>query len=89
MVAIMLSVAVSAEAAKKTELATVVFKTDIDCEGCSVKIMNVIPFQRGVKKVVVDVPVKQVTITYDPVKSSEEELVASLKRLDVKAVKAE
>ncbi|MFR9650463.1 MAG: heavy-metal-associated domain-containing protein [Rikenellaceae bacterium] len=83
MVAMALSVSISAEAAKKVELVTSVFVTDIDCEGCKTKIMNVIPFQRGVKSVNVDVPTKVVTIIYDPKKSDDQEIITNFKRIDV------
>ena len=66
---------------KKTEV--VKFVTDIDCEGCAKKVLDVIPFKKGVKDVVVDVPTKAITVTYDPRKTNEQTLVEALGKIDV------
>ena len=67
------------KAAKKSE--TVTFVTNIDCENCAKKILNVIPFKKGVKDMEVDVPTKVVEIKFDPRKTSVEVLVEELKKL--------
>ena len=51
----------AAKDAKKASTVTTVFKTDIDCEHCAKRIMDNIPFEKGVKDVKVDVPSKEVT----------------------------
>lgn len=66
---------------KKSEV--VKFVTDIDCEGCAKKVLDVIPFKKGVKDVVVDVPTKAITVTYDPRKTNEQTLVEALNKIDV------
>ena len=66
---------------KKSE--TVTFVTNLDCENCAKKILNVIPFKKGVKDMEVDVPTKVVEIKFDPRKTSVEVLVEELKKLDV------
>lgn len=70
--------------ANKTE--TVKFTTDLDCEGCAKKILNVIPFKRGVKDCVVDVPTKTVEITFDTRKTNAEVLAKELDKIDVHVV---
>lgn len=76
-----------ASAQKKNDAAlkTTVFVTDIDCEHCAKKITNSIPYEKGVKDVKVDVPTKQVTVTYDATKNSEENLIKSFTKIKVKA----
>lgn len=68
---------------KKT--VTTVFCTDIDCDHCKAKVMNTIPFERGIKDVQVDVPTKKITVTYDPTKNSEAGLVKAFAKIKVKA----
>lgn len=72
------------KAVKKSE--TVTFVTDLDCENCAKKVLDVIPFKKGVKDVVVDVPTKIVKVTYDPRKTTEAALVESLAKIDVHVV---
>lgn len=67
--------------------ATVTFATNLDCENCAKKILDVIPFKKGVKDVVVDVPTKAVTVTYDPRKTTEAALAEALEKIDVRVVK--
>lgn len=99
-VAIMLSVISVAEAksksaskakveTKESKFVTKEFFTNIDCESCAKKIMNVLPFQKGVKSVDVKVPKRTVTVTYDPSKCTEAAIVATLKKIDVLIVKKE
>ncbi len=87
LVIVMLGTVVAVEAKSKVELVTSVFETTIDCESCSKKIMNLLPYQKGVKSVEVKLADKSVTVKYDPSKSSDEDIVATLKKLDVKATK--
>lgn len=69
---------------KKTE--TVKFVTDLDCESCAKKVLNVIPFKKGVKDCVVDVPTKTIEVTFDVRKTNAETIVAELKKIDVNVV---
>ncbi len=77
------------EPAKKKEkgqITTTVFMTDIHCEGCANRILNNVPMLgKGVKDVQVDVPTKEVTVTYDAAKTSPEKLVEGFAKVRVKA----
>ena len=74
----------AASAPKNTK--TVVFATDIDCDHCKQKILNNVPvLGKGVEEVVVDVPTKRVTVTYNPEKTDEATLVKGFAKLKVKA----
>lgn len=65
---------------------TTVFATDIHCEHCAKKIMNNVPsLGKGIQDVQIDVPTKQVTVTYDPAKNSDANIVKGLATLKVKA----
>ncbi len=71
---------------KKVALEQVVFVTDIDCEHCVNKIMNNVPvLGRGVEDVIVDLPSKEVTVVYNPQKTSVETLVKGFSKIKVKA----
>lgn len=69
-----------------TKIETVVFQTDIDCPSCEAKIMKVLPYQKGVKDVKVNMTKKSVTVSYDSSKISESAIISILKKLDVKVV---
>lgn len=75
----------AAKDAKKASTVTTVFKTDIDCEHCAKRIMDNIPFEKGVKDVKVDVPSKEVTVVYDTSKNNIEGLVKGFAKIRVKA----
>lgn len=79
-------VAVAAPKAEK-KIATVVFTTDLDCHHCAEKVMNTIPYERGIKDVRVDVPTKTVTVKYDEAKNSIELLTKAFESIKVKVVK--
>ena len=72
---------------KKAEnVKTVVFATDIHCEGCANKILNnVQALGKGVKDVQVNLDDKTVTVTFDVNKNSEERIVKGFKSLSVEA----
>lgn len=78
--------AISAQEKKQKKSETVTFQTDLDCENCAKKILNVIPFKKGVKDCVVDVATKTVEVTFDPRKTNAEVLVGELKKIDVNVV---
>ena len=87
LVAVVSLMATGAFAAPKEEakIVTVNYITNIDCESCTKKIMGSIPYQRGVKKVEVDVPKAIVTVVYDATKNSDERIIGSLAKLDIAA----
>ena len=65
---------------------TTVFITDIDCEHCAKKIMNNVPsLGKGIKDVKVDVPTKEVTVTYDSTKNNDANIIKGLASIKVKA----
>lgn len=76
----------NAKDAKK--VVTTVFTTDIDCPHCSKKVLNTIPFEKGVKDVKVDVPTKTITVSYDASKNNDESLKKALNDIKVKVFDA-
>ena len=74
---------------KKAEkkIDTVVFTTDLDCHHCAQKVLNTIPYEKGIKDVQVDVPTKTVTVKYDAAKNSVESLTKAFESIKVKVVK--
>ena len=80
-----------ATAAPKAEkkIVTVVFATDIDCPHCAQKVMNSIPYEKGIKNVQTDVPTKTVTVSFDAEKNSIEALIKAFAGIKVKVFKAE
>ena len=77
--------AVLADNKPEKKTVTTVFCTDIDCDHCKAKVMNTIPFEKGIKDVQVDVPTKKITVTYDPSKNSDDGLVRAFAKIKVKA----
>lgn len=76
----------AAKPAAEKKTATTVFTTDIHCDHCAQKIMNNIPsLGKGIKDVEIDVAAKEVTVTYDAAKNSDENIVRGLASLKVKA----
>ena len=71
------------------KIVTVVFTTDLDCHHCAQKVLNTIPYEKGIKDVVVDVPTKTVTVKFDVAKNSIEGLTKAFESIKVKVVKAE
>ncbi|MBE6212574.1 MAG: cation transporter [Rikenellaceae bacterium] len=69
------------------KIATVVFTTDLDCHHCAQKVLNTIPYEKGIKDVQVDVPTKTVTVKYDAAKNSVESLTKAFESIKVKVVK--
>ena len=70
------------------KVATVVFTTDLDCHHCAQKVMNTIPYEKGIKDVQVDVPTKTVTVKYDAEKNNLESLKKAFASIKVKVEKA-
>lgn len=63
----------------KTE--TVVYQVSLSCNNCKTKIEKHIPFEKGVRDVVVDVAAKTVTVTLDPRKTSKETILKEIEKL--------
>ncbi len=76
----------SAQKSTGKKQVTTVFATDIHCEHCAKKIMDNVPsLGKGIKDVQIDVTAKQVTVTYDPTKNNDANIVKGLGTLKVKA----
>ena len=71
------------------KIATVVFTTDLDCQHCAQKVLNTIPYEKGIKDVQVNVPTKTVTVKFDEAKNSVESLTKAFESIKVKVVKVE
>lgn len=69
-----------ASAQKKMEKVT--FSATLKCDKCRMKIEDSIPFEKGVKLVLVDVAGQRVTITYDSSKTNPATLKKALEELD-------
>lgn len=65
---------------------TAVFQADEMCKTCEKKILEYIPFQKGIKDVEVNLENQTVTVRYDKRKSSPKAIIALLAKLDIKAV---
>lgn len=79
-------VCMAAKPAAQKRTVTTVFTTDIDCEQCAKKIMNNVPsLGKGVKDVQVDLPKKEVAVTYDASKNDAQNIVKGFASLKVKA----
>ncbi|MBE6197498.1 MAG: cation transporter [Rikenellaceae bacterium] len=90
MLAVVAGVATAAPKQKaEKKIATVVFTTDLDCHHCAQKVLNTIPYEKGIKDVQVDVPTKTVTVKFDAAKNSVESLIKAFESIKVKVVKAE
>ena len=88
MLAVVAGVATAAPKQKaEKKIATVVFTTDLDCHHCAQKVLNTIPYEKGIKDVQVDVPTKTVTVKYDAAKNSVESLTKAFESIKVKVVK--
>lgn len=66
---------------KKRDLRTLVLSADVHCKSCSNKIMDNIAFEKGVTDLKVSVEDKTIVVTYDASKTSEEAILASLKKI--------
>ncbi len=88
MLAFVAGVATAAPKAEK-KIVTVVFTTDIDCAHCSQKVYNTIPYEKGIKDVVVNVQKKTVLVKFDAAKNSVESLTKAFESIKVKVEKAE
>ena len=86
MLAVVAGVATAAPKEKaEKKIVTVAFTTDLDCHHCAQKVLNTIPYEKGVKDVQVDVAAKSVTVTYDPAKTNNETLVKAFAKIKIKA----
>ena len=66
------------------KIVTVVFTTDLDCHHCAQKVLNTIPYEKGIKDVQTDVKTKTVTVSFDAEKNSIEALIKAFAGIKVK-----
>lgn len=69
----------------KASTKTVVYQTTIHCEKCAKKIVENVSFEKGVKDLKVDVPAKQVAVTFDTAKTDTLALRKSINKLGYEA----
>jgi copper chaperone CopZ len=77
----------NADKKKKTEEVT--FSVNMTCENCKAKIERHISWEKGVKDLTVNLEKKQVTIKYDPAKTTEDKLKKAIEALEFTCQKAE
>jgi len=86
MLAMGMGMTMAAKPAAGKKMVTTVFVTDIECDHCVNKIMNNVPsLGKGIKDVEVDLPTKEVTVTYDAAKNNDENIVKGFASIKVKA----
>ena len=66
------------------KIVTVAFTTDLDCHHCAQKVLNTIPYEKGIKDVQTDVKTKTVTVSFDAEKNSIEALIKAFAGIKVK-----
>ena len=59
----------------------VTFKSSINCDMCKAKIEKDLPLTKGVKKVIVDVDKKEITVTYNAEKTTEAKLKTAISKI--------
>ena len=65
----------------KAERQTVIFDVDLHCQNCINKIEKNIAFEPGVKDLDCDLEQKTVTVTFDPKKTSVEQLIEAFAKI--------
>ncbi|PKQ61582.1 hypothetical protein BZG02_15445 [Labilibaculum filiforme] len=63
---------------------TVIFKVEMDCTGCVSKIEKNIPFEKGVKALLVDFEKQQVSITFKTKLTNKAKLKKAIEKLEFK-----
>ena len=82
--AIMMVVSVDTANAK-SEKKTCVLNVAMDCQSCVKKVNNTLRFEKGMKKVKVNLKEQNVVVTYDAKKTSPDKIVAALEKKGFKA----
>ncbi|MGQ1784204.1 MULTISPECIES: heavy-metal-associated domain-containing protein [unclassified Saccharicrinis] len=73
--------ATTAFAKEKPKTKQIVFECSVDCHSCEEKIMKNIPYEKGVKKVEVDIPGKLVTVSFREDKNTSDGVKKALEKL--------
>ena len=74
---------------KELKKAEVTFNVNMHCKSCQEKIERIIPFEKGVKDLKVDLEHKTVKVIYDPRKTNEEKLKKAIEDLGYTCQKVE
>lgn len=83
-----MGVAVAQKPAKKAtkQYVTTVFVTNLDCPNCAKKVENNVPsLGKGIKDLKIDLPTREVTVTYDATKNNPETIIKGFESLKVEA----
>lgn len=75
-------VAQAADNTKKKQMQEVTFIVSMECHSCKTKIEKNIPWEKGVKDLIVDLDKKTVRIIYNPKQTNEEKLRKAIESLD-------
>ena len=68
------------------QLTTTVFTTNLDCPNCAKKVENNVPsLGKGIKDLKIDLPTREVSVTYDATKNNPETIIKGFKSLNVEA----
>ncbi len=59
----------------------VTFSVSMDCDHCKKKILNNIPYEKGVTDMKVDLPKKEVWVKFNPKKTDKEKLQKAIEKL--------
>jgi copper chaperone CopZ len=79
--AIIMFVTLNGIGAYASQDTTITIKTSAQCESCKKRIENSMSFEKGVKKVALDVDTKVLTLTYDAKKTSAEKLKTAVTKI--------
>ena len=79
--AIILFVSIATFAQDKPTVKEVTYSCSIDCHSCKEKIMKNIPYEKGVKKVVVDIEKQLVTVSFKEDKNTQEGIEKAIEKL--------
>ncbi len=72
----------SVDAKKKKERSTTSYSVKLHCGDCKAKLEKSIPFEKGVKKIDVNLETNKVLITFDPTKTDSKAIQAAIEELD-------
>ncbi|MDR0725379.1 MAG: cation transporter [Prevotellaceae bacterium] len=79
----------SDKAGKKKKTEEVTFSVNMTCDNCKAKIERHISWEKGVKDLKVNLDKKQVTVKYDPAKTTEDKLKEAINKLEFTCEKTE
>lgn len=78
---LLLALFASVNVMAKSEKSTVLFSVNLHCDGCVNKVEKNIAFEKGVKDLACDLKRKTVLVTFDPQKTSVENLQKAFEKI--------